>query len=866
MCAVPKGRQLMILRSIVASLCLGIVGIAAAAGQGGATQGRAESSAAQQQAADTIAMKDVLLLQNVASGGRSWLRKDHYEGAMVHVGTEQYFPDVGDSVTTDRDAEAQWFQASANPDGWVANDALRGGYCFWKLASPSARVMILEAAGHSMVYVNGLPRVGDPYETGYVRLPVFVRNGDNALQFRGGRGRVRATLTAAPASGVALNAADATIGDVEAGTTSVWHGAIVVLNASREPLSGLRAVVEGDEARGIAVPTIPPLGIRKVVFTTQQAWGEAGERELNLQVIRPGATASAAPKMAASAQVRIRVRNPASGETFKYTFFSKVDGSLQYYAARRATGSDVDKTGLVLTLHGASVEATSQADAYAPKPDFHIVAPTNRRPYGFDWEDWGRIDALEVLEDAARRFPHNSRRVYLTGHSMGGHGTWQIGGLFPGRFAAIAPSAGWPTFWTYTERGSKAPWDDFSPVSLNGIVQRGARTSDTLALVDNYAGVGVYILHGDKDDNVPVEQGRMMKDLLSKAGHTDLGYHEQPGAGHWWGNECVDWPAIFEMFRRRMIPLASEVDAVTFVTADVGVSDRLHWLRVEAQQQRLVPTRIEAKLDRSSKLLTVTTQNALVISFDAAAMGVVAGLDLEIDGTRIAETKPGKGGLVRLAREGNVWKDASSRAAPRPVAGPFKRAFDNNFVLVYATRGTEEENVHTLAKARFDAETWWYRGNGSCDIVADDAFDPDASENRSRNVIIYGNAQINSAYGKIVPDDAPVSVTRGRIIVGDRRMEEELLGTIFVTRRRGADENGPLVGVVGGTAAHGLRSLDRMPFFTSGVGFPDVLVAGADMLQRGLDGVRTIGFYGPDGTLGTGDVINQKGFDMPERP
>lgn len=132
-------------------------------------------------------------------------------------------------------------------------------------------------------------------------------------------------------------------------------------------------------------------------------------------------------------------------------------------------------------------------------------------------------------------------------------------------------------------------------------------------------------------------------------------------------------------------------------------------------------------------------------------------------------------------------------------------------VLVYATRGTDEENIHAFAKARFDAENWWYRGNGSCDIVADDDFDPDASENRDRNVIVYGNAQINSVYGRLVPDDAPVAVTRGRVIVGDRRMEEDMLGVLFVCRRRGAAENGPLVAVVGGTAAHGLRSLDRMP-------------------------------------------------------
>ena len=54
----------------------------------------------------------------------------------------------------------------------------------------------------------------------------------------------------------------------------------------------------------------------------------------------------------------------------------------------------------MLTLHGASVDAFNQARSYSPKPDLWIVAPTNRRPFGFDWQDWGRLDAYEVLDHA----------------------------------------------------------------------------------------------------------------------------------------------------------------------------------------------------------------------------------------------------------------------------------------------------------------------------------------------------------------------------------------------------------------------------------------------------------------------------------
>ena len=59
---------------------------------------------------------------------------------------------------------------------------------------------------------------------------------------------------------------------------------------------------------------------------------------------------------------------------------------------------------------------------------------------------------LTDLDDATRAFTPAPDQVYVTGHSMGGHGTWQLGTLFPGRFATLGPSAGWGSFYSYTGR------------------------------------------------------------------------------------------------------------------------------------------------------------------------------------------------------------------------------------------------------------------------------------------------------------------------------------------------------------------------------------------------------------------------------
>src|SRR5262249_37686614 len=169
--------------------------------------------------------------------------------------------------------------------------------------------------------------------------------------------------------------------------------------------------------------------------------------------------------------------------------------------------SNPHSLALFLTLHGAGVEAIGQADAYEAKAWGHLVAPTNRRPYGFDWEDWGRRDAIEVLELAQRELGTDPRRTYLTGHSMGGHGVWQVGATFPDRFAAIGPSAGWISFRSYGGQAAPA-----NPTPVQSMLLRAASPGDTLALERNYAEQGVYILHGSADDNVPPSEARTMRD------------------------------------------------------------------------------------------------------------------------------------------------------------------------------------------------------------------------------------------------------------------------------------------------------------------------------------------------------------------
>src|SRR5262249_14508372 len=123
-------------------------------------------------------------------------------------------------------------------------------------------------------------------------------------------------------------------------------------------------------------------------------------------------------------------------DKYSSTFISHIDGSLQYYAVTPQS-SFSNGSALFLSVHGAGVEAIGQARAYKSKDWGTLIAATNRRPRGFNWEDWGRLDALEVLAIGKEKFKPDPQHIYLTGHSMGGHGTWFLGATYPDKWAAI---------------------------------------------------------------------------------------------------------------------------------------------------------------------------------------------------------------------------------------------------------------------------------------------------------------------------------------------------------------------------------------------------------------------------------------------
>ncbi len=104
---------------------------------------------------------------------------------------------------------------------------------------------------------------------------------------------------------------------------------------------------------------------------------------------------------------------------------------------------------------------------------------------------------IDILDDVLANFPIDERRLYLTGLSMGGYGSWDLGTRLAERWAAVAPICG---------------------------------GGDEL-YADRLAGVPVWAWHGAADEVVPVSKSRTMIEAIRQAGGSPQ-YTELPGVGH----------------------------------------------------------------------------------------------------------------------------------------------------------------------------------------------------------------------------------------------------------------------------------------------------------------------------------------------
>ena len=180
---------------------------------------------------------------------------------------------------------------------------------------------------------------------------------------------------------------------------------------------------------------------------------------------------------------------------------------------------------LMLFLHGAGergsdiwkVATHGPPKNVARNPDFPFIVVSPQCPAG---QIWSPEILLGLLDDVEHRLRVDRSRVYLTGLSMGGYGTWDLGLAHPERFAAIAPICG----------GGEL---------ISMLLAEGEKARALKSL-------GVWAFHGGKDPVVPTQESQRMVELLKKIGVHDVKLTIYPEAGHDCWTQTYNNPELYE--------------------------------------------------------------------------------------------------------------------------------------------------------------------------------------------------------------------------------------------------------------------------------------------------------------------------------
>lgn len=163
-------------------------------------------------------------------------------------------------------------------------------------------------------------------------------------------------------------------------------------------------------------------------------------------------------------------------------------------------GNDLDK----LKVHGIPKLIQN-------KKEFPFVIISPQCPQNGWWTDYAQ-NLISLINEVKKDYNIDSSRIYLTGLSMGGFGTWYMAERFPDEFAAVVPICG------------------------GGDVQFADKIK-----------APVWAFHGGKDDVVPVKRSQEMVDALKAAGG-DVKLTIYPDLGHNSWDPTYDNEELYKWF------------------------------------------------------------------------------------------------------------------------------------------------------------------------------------------------------------------------------------------------------------------------------------------------------------------------------
>jgi len=249
--------------------------------------------------------------------------------------------------------------------------------------------------------------------------------------------------------------------------------------------------------------------------TIQTIWEEAGETQTNTYVFTVSEKPETFPTLSTEVTSGLR-------------FHTSEKANLNYilYIPREYVKNQEQKWPVLIYLHGMDRVNTSvqvlkndyPLNALDDQKDFPfiVVAPLGTGEYEFWATDEMINSIMTILDEIESALSMDADRIYLTGVSAGGNGTWSIGVRHPERFAALVSSMGY------------YGWPPSVPENICDLVD-----------------VPMQAFHGANDELIPLDAEQKLVDALIACGG-NVQFTVFPDAGHDIEAEQVYTPELYE--------------------------------------------------------------------------------------------------------------------------------------------------------------------------------------------------------------------------------------------------------------------------------------------------------------------------------
>lgn len=277
------------------------------------------------------------------------------------------------------------------------------------------------------------------------------------------------------------------------------------------------AVIEGISADGIAIRRSKRFlcsagGIRDGQTKTEAGWRrhssliKSGLKESVIQLAKQGSDGSLTVSFLAERQKGSRKSTLSPGKHAQSfdRLITRGQSCLYWLYLPKGHGQKNQKWPMILVLHGSSQQGRDLSRIGTPIPpnvddiknDFPFVVVTPQCPDEYD--AWPSDLLVDLIDEMVLKYDVDARRVFVTGVSLGGRGSWSVAVDYPDRFAAIVPVCG---------------------------------TYDHPERISRIKNVPVWAFHGDQDKLVLFSDvKKMVEDLKACGGNVKFTVYQ--GAGH----------------------------------------------------------------------------------------------------------------------------------------------------------------------------------------------------------------------------------------------------------------------------------------------------------------------------------------------